>query len=104
MCLCYYEFISCTSADRVDLSMAYGSVVHVANQLALISDGWVTEICNIVYVSFSMCVGQFVCKISSINLAFVIYDLYSSPNIIWAIKSQRTRWAGKAARMGERSI
>ena len=22
-----------------------------------------------------------------------LYDLYSSPNIIWAIKSRRTRWA-----------
>jgi hypothetical protein len=84
--------------------MAYDSVVHVANQLALISDGWVTRMCNIVPVSFSMRVGPFVCKISSINLEFVIYDLYPSPNIIRAIKSQRKRWAGKAARMGERSI
>jgi hypothetical protein len=29
--------------------------------------------------------------------------LYSSPNIIWMIKSRRMRWAGHVARMGERS-
>jgi hypothetical protein len=29
-------------------------------------------------------------------------DLYSSPNIIWVIKSRRIRWAGHVARMGER--
>jgi hypothetical protein len=29
-------------------------------------------------------------------------DLYSSPNIIWVIKSRRMRWAGHLARMGER--
>jgi hypothetical protein len=28
-------------------------------------------------------------------------DLYSSPNIIWVIKSRRVRWAGYVARMGE---
>jgi hypothetical protein len=28
-------------------------------------------------------------------------DLYSSPNIIWEIKSRRMRWAGHIARMGE---
>jgi hypothetical protein len=28
-------------------------------------------------------------------------DLYSSPNIIWMIKSRRMRWAGHVARMGE---
>jgi hypothetical protein len=27
--------------------------------------------------------------------------LYSSPNIIWVIKSRRKRWAGHVARMGE---
>jgi hypothetical protein len=27
-------------------------------------------------------------------------DLYSSPNIIWVIKSRRMRWAGHVARMG----
>jgi hypothetical protein len=27
--------------------------------------------------------------------------LYSSPNIIWQIKSRRMRWAGHVARMGE---
>jgi hypothetical protein len=27
-------------------------------------------------------------------------DLYSSPNIIWVIKSRRKRWAGYVARMG----
>ena len=29
-------------------------------------------------------------------------DLYSSPNIVWVIKSRRMRWAGRAARMSER--
>ena len=28
-------------------------------------------------------------------------DLYSSPNIMWVIKSRRMRWAGHVARMGE---
>jgi len=28
-------------------------------------------------------------------------DLYSSPNILWVIKSRRMRWAGHVARMGE---
>ena len=28
-------------------------------------------------------------------------DLYSSPNILWVIKSRRMRWAGYVARMGE---
>jgi len=51
-------------------------------QMALISDGWVTRMCNIVPVSFSMFVGAFMCKIPSINRTFVIYELYSSPNII----------------------
>ena len=27
-------------------------------------------------------------------------DLYSSPNIVWVIKSRRMRWAGHAAHMG----
>jgi hypothetical protein len=31
-----------------------------------------------------------------------LYALYSSPNIIRVIKSRRLRWAGHAARMGER--
>jgi hypothetical protein len=26
-----------------------------------------------------------------------LYDLYSSPNIIWVIKSRRMRWAGHVA-------
>jgi len=30
-----------------------------------------------------------------------IKDLYSSPNIVWVIKSRRMRWAGHVARMGE---
>ena len=30
-------------------------------------------------------------------------DLYSSPNIVWVIKSRRMRWAGHVARMGEYS-
>jgi len=29
-------------------------------------------------------------------------DLYSSPNIIWVIKSRRMRWAGLVARVGGR--
>jgi len=29
-------------------------------------------------------------------------DLYSSPNIVQVIKSRRMRWAGHAARMGEK--
>jgi len=29
-------------------------------------------------------------------------DLYCSPNIVWVIKSRRTRWAGHVAGMGER--
>jgi len=29
-------------------------------------------------------------------------DLYSSPNIVWVVKSRRMRWAGHVARMGER--
>jgi len=28
-------------------------------------------------------------------------DSYSSPNIVWVIKSRRMRWAGHVARMGE---
>jgi hypothetical protein len=32
----------------------------------------------------------------------VLTDLYSSPNIIWVLKSRRIRWAGHIARMGER--
>ena len=31
-------------------------------------------------------------------------DLHCSPNIVWMIKSRRTRWAGHAARMGERPL
>jgi hypothetical protein len=27
-------------------------------------------------------------------------DLYSSPNIVWVIKSRRMGWAGHVARMG----
>jgi hypothetical protein len=30
-----------------------------------------------------------------------LHDLYSSPNIVRAIKSRRMRWAGHVARMGE---
>jgi len=28
-------------------------------------------------------------------------DLYSSPNIVWVIKSRRMSWAGHVAHMGE---
>jgi len=28
-------------------------------------------------------------------------DLYSSPNIVWVIKSRRMGWTGHVARMGE---
>jgi hypothetical protein len=31
-----------------------------------------------------------------------LHSLYSSPNIVWVIKSRRMRWAGHVARMGER--
>jgi hypothetical protein len=31
-----------------------------------------------------------------------VYDLYSSPNIIWVIKSRRIRWVGHVAHVGER--
>jgi hypothetical protein len=31
-----------------------------------------------------------------------LHDLYSSPSIIRIIKSRRMRWAGYAARMGEK--
>ena len=31
-------------------------------------------------------------------------DLYSSPNIVWVIKSIRMRWAGHVARMEETRI
>jgi hypothetical protein len=31
-------------------------------------------------------------------------DLYSSPNIIWVIKSRRMRWVGHVARMGEERV
>jgi hypothetical protein len=30
-----------------------------------------------------------------------LYDLYSSPNIIWGIKSRRMRWAGHVACVGQ---
>jgi len=30
-----------------------------------------------------------------------LHDLYSSPNIVWVIKSRRMRWAGHVARMGK---
>jgi hypothetical protein len=33
-----------------------------------------------------------------------LYDVYSSTNIIWVIKSRRMRWAGLVAQMGDRSI
>ena len=29
-------------------------------------------------------------------------DLYSSPNMVWVIKSRRMRWAGHVVRMGDR--
>ena len=31
-----------------------------------------------------------------------LYDLYSSPNTVWVIKSKGIRWAGHVARKGER--
>jgi hypothetical protein len=31
-----------------------------------------------------------------------LHDLYSSPNIVWVIKSRRMRWAGHVARTGRR--
>jgi len=32
----------------------------------------------------------------------VVYDLCSSPNITWVIKSRRMRWAGHVANMQKR--
>jgi hypothetical protein len=32
---------------------------------------------------------------------YVLHDPYSSPTIVWVIKSRRMRWAGHVARMGE---
>ena len=31
-------------------------------------------------------------------------DLYSSPNIVWVIKSRKMRWAGHVARVGEERV
>jgi hypothetical protein len=31
-----------------------------------------------------------------------LYDLYSSPNIIWVINSRRVRWVEHVMHMGER--
>jgi hypothetical protein len=31
-----------------------------------------------------------------------LYDLYSSPNTVWVIKSRGLRWAGHVAHRGER--
>jgi len=31
-------------------------------------------------------------------------DFYSSPNIVWVIKSRTMRWAGHVARMGEEKV
>jgi len=31
-----------------------------------------------------------------------LFDLYSSPNIIWVFKSRRMRWVGHVARMSDR--
>ena len=31
-----------------------------------------------------------------------IYDMYSSPNVIWVIKSRRMRWLGHVACTGNR--
>jgi hypothetical protein len=33
-----------------------------------------------------------------------LHDLYSSPNILWVIKSKRMRWAVNVASMGRREI
>jgi hypothetical protein len=33
-----------------------------------------------------------------------LYALYSSPHIIWVIKSRSLRWAGHVGRMGERRV
>jgi hypothetical protein len=33
-----------------------------------------------------------------------LYDLYSSPNIIWVIKSRRKRWVGYVALMGDMRV
>jgi hypothetical protein len=33
-----------------------------------------------------------------------LHDLYSSPNIIWVVKSRRMRWARYMAHMGEKKM
>jgi hypothetical protein len=33
-----------------------------------------------------------------------LHSLYSSPNIVRAIKSRRMRWAGHVARMGRKAV
>ena len=49
-----------------------------------------------IYIYIYVCVCVFVCvRKNKLN------DLYSSPNIVRAIKSRRMRWAGHVARMGE---
>jgi hypothetical protein len=41
-------------------------------------------------------------RVTELTLSYELYALHSSPNIIRVIKSRRLRWAGHAARMGER--
>ena len=64
------------------------------------------------YLLFSFIFFEFWCFTDFILRTFdfvhVVYkideelnDLYSSPNIVWVIKSRRMRWAGHVARMGE---
>jgi len=33
-----------------------------------------------------------------------LHNSYTSPNIIWAIKSRKIKWVGHVAHMGEREI
>ena len=47
-------------------------------------------------ITYSACVCICVCV-----FAEELNDLYSSPNIVWVIKSRRMRWVGHVARMGE---
>jgi len=35
---------------------------------------------------------------------YKLYDLCSSPYIIWVLKSRRVRWAGNVARMGRGEV
>jgi len=59
-----------------------------------------------VYLRHSVIISQKISILSTCILEFskyyiMRYDLYSSPNVVWVIKSRRMRWAGHVACMGE---